>query len=161
MATHDWTGTPTPPPLSLHKAVQRHTHPLFNATEMYRSRHTYVRSSGPSGIYGGKPNLPLRAPPLPRASLWPHVPSLLSPPPLQIRPGPKCLQPSSVSGMDGRAQSISKHAPRKELFFLLGRLCHRAPDENGAIVSTGEHVKRSKTLRIILERSTPPPYITH
>ena len=86
---------------------------------------------------------------------------LFPPPPLQIRPGPKCLQPSSVSGMDGRVQSISKHAPRKELFFLLGRLCHRAPDENGAIVSTGEHVKRSKTLRIILERSTPPPYITH
>ena len=58
--------------------------------------------------------------------------------------------------MDGRAQSISKHAPRKELFFLLGRLCHRAPDENGAIVSTGKHVKRSKTLRIIPERSTHP-----
>ena len=49
----------------------------------------------------------------------------------------------------------------RNYFFLLGRLCHRAPDENGAIVSTGEHVKRSKTLRIILERSTPPPYITH
>ena len=80
---------------------------------------------------------------------------------LRLRPGPKCLQPSSVSGMDGRAQSISKHAPRKELFFLLGRLCHRASDENGAIVSTGKHVKLSKTLRIILERSTPPPYITH
>ena len=87
--------------------------------------------------------------------------SLKTTPPLQIRLGPKCSQPSSVSGMDGRAQSISKHAPRKELFFLLGRLCHHAPDENGAIVSTGEHVKRSKTLRILLERSTPPPYITH
>ena len=36
MATHDWTRTPTPPPFSLHEAVQRKPYPLFNATEKFR-----------------------------------------------------------------------------------------------------------------------------
>ena len=37
----------------------------------------------------------------------------------------------------------------------------RTFDENGAIISMGEHNKRSEILRIIPERSTPPPHIGH
>ena len=120
MATHDWTGTPTPPPLSLHKAVQRHPHPLFNATEMYRSRHTYVRSSGPSGIYGGKPNLPLHAPPLPRASLCRMSPHFFHPRPSKLGQGQNVCNRRACRAWMGALNPFRNTHQERNYFSYLG-----------------------------------------